>query len=231
MANIRGDPEYKLKIDNRFLLVDEKKFQLLNNIDKCGSISKASPQAGVPYRTALKYIEIMEKSLDSPVVISERGGKGGGGSSKLTPTGKLIVKEYLKLNEILQKHEQLNEVEGRVKGFDRKNQVMMVQVGDHEVLVPLLEGFKIGDDVLIFISPEEIFIMKEKQESSVRNILKGKIVGMELKDNMVRIKIELGKKIPILVDITRYSWDQLNLGLDREVFIGFKATSLSLFKR
>ena len=230
MANIRDHPEYQIQIGNRNLLLDDKKFQLLKKINSCGSITKASLKAGIPYRTALKYIEIMERILDSPVVLSQRGGKGGGGSSQLTKTGKLVVKEYMKLNEILQKHAQLNEIEGRVKGLDIKNQVMKIQVGNHEILVPIDEDFEIDEKVLILVSPEDIFIMIKHQESSVRNIIKGKIVGMELKNKIVSIKIELSNTIPILVNITHYSRDKLNLELGKKVFIGFKAASLSVIK-
>lgn len=230
MAKIRDQPEYKLKIGKNYLLIDDKKFQLLDKIDICGSISKASQKAKMPYRTALKYIELMEKILDSPVVISERGGKGGGGSSRLTETGKLIVKEYLKFNKILQKHDPINEIEGRIKTVDSKNQLMSILVNDHEIIIPFSEDFKRGDTVLILLSPEEIFIMEKKQKSSVRNVIKGKILGMELKDNMVRLKIDLGENIPISVDITHYSWHELNLDLEKEVFVGFKATSLRVIK-
>ncbi|MEW6010632.1 MAG: TOBE domain-containing protein [Euryarchaeota archaeon] len=230
MANIRDRPEYQLEIDNQYLLIDDKKFNLLKKIDSCGSITRASQQAQVPYRTALKYIEIMEKVVGSPVVLTQRGGKGGGGGSQLTPTGKLIIKEYKKLNEILQKHSHMNEIEGQVITRDEENQVMGMQVGNHEVMLPLSDDLKIGDHALILLSPEDIFIMLELQESSVRNILPGKIVGMELKNKMVRIKLDLGNDIPVLVDITRYSWEKLNLDLGRQVFAGFKATSPSVMK-
>ncbi|GAB6055533.1 TOBE domain-containing protein [Methanobacterium alkalithermotolerans] len=230
MANVRDQPEYQLEIDNHYLLIDDKKFNLLKKIDSCGSIRQASQQTQVPYRTALKYIEIMEKVVGSPVVHTQRGGKGGGGASQLAPTGKLIIKEYQKLNEILQKHSHLNEIEGHIITRDEENQVMGMQVGNHEVMLPLSDDLKIGDQALILLSPEDIFIMLELQESSVRNILPGKIVGMELKNKMVRIKLDLGNNVALLVDITPYSWEKLNLDLGSQVFAGFKATSPRVIK-
>ena len=230
MANTRDFPEYQLQIGDKSLLIDEKKFKLLKNIDSCGSITKASKESQVPYRTALKYIEIMENLLGSPVVITQRGGKGGGGGSKLAETGKLIVKEYIKLNKILKKHSDLNEIEGIVTSLDIHNRVMNVKIGKNEVLLPLNKDSERGDNVLILISPEDVFIMLNPQESSVRNIVKSKIVGMEIQNEMVRLKLALDENVFILVDITKYSWEKLNLSLEMNVFAGFKATSLSVIK-
>jgi molybdate transport system regulatory protein len=230
MANSRDIPEYQLQIGDKYLLFDEKKFRLLQSINECGSITKASKQTHVPYRTALKYIEVIEKIVGMPVVLTKRGGKGGGGGSKLSDTGKLIIREYIKLNQILKKHSNLNEIEGTVSSLDLNNRVMNVKIGKNEVLLPISEDLQEGDEVLILISPEDIFIMLQPQESSVRNIVAGKIVGMEIQNEMVRLKVALDPIINILVDITRYSWEKLELDLEKEVFVGFKATSLSIIK-
>lgn len=230
MTNSRDIPEYQLQIGDKSLLMDEKKFHLLKSIDSCGSITKASAKSQVPYRTALKYIEVIEKIVGMPVVFTQRGGKGGGGGSKLSDTGKLIIKEYSKLNQILKKHANLNEIEGVISSLDTHNRVMNVKIGKNEVLLPFSEDLDEGDNVLILISPEDIFIMLEPQESSVRNIVEGKIVGMEIQNEMVRLKVSLDPIIHILVDITKYSWEKLELGLEKKVFVGFKATSLSLIK-
>ncbi len=230
MTNSRDIPEYQLQIGDKYLLMDEKKFRLLKSIDNCGSITKASKKSRVPYRTALKYIEVIEKIVGTPVVFTQRGGKGGGGGSELSDTGKLILREFTKLNQILKKHSNLNEIEGKVSSLDLDNRVMNIKIGKNEVLLPLIENFEEGDNVLILISPEDIFIMLQPQESSVRNIVEGKIVSMEIKNEMVRLKVALDPVITVLVDITKYSWEKLELSLEKKVFVGFKATSLSLIK-
>ena len=79
MTRIRDTPEYQLEIGDKSILLDEKKFDLLRYIEEYGSIMKASAKSKIPYRTALKYLELMENMLGSPVVSSKRGGKGGGG--------------------------------------------------------------------------------------------------------------------------------------------------------
>lgn len=230
MANSRDFPEYQLKIGEHSLLIDEKKFNLLKNINSCGSITKSSKESNIPYRTALKYIEVMETLLEAPVVITQRGGKGGGGGSKLAQTGQLIVKEYIKLKKIIEKHSNMNEIEGTVKSLDTNNRVMIVVIGTNDIVLPINQTLKKGDNVLILISPEDIFIMLHPQKSSVRNIIESKIVGMEIHDEMVRLKLFLDENIQILVDITKYSWETLDLSLEKKVYAGFKATSLSVIK-
>lgn len=230
MANTRDIPEYQLEIGEKSLLMDERKFQLLKYIDSLGSITRASKESKIPYRTALKYIEVIEKIVGQAVVLTQRGGKGGGGGSQLTNTGKLIIKEYIKLNQIIKKHSNLNEIEGTVSSLEIENRVMNVKIGQNEILLPLHEDLEKGDKVLILINPEDIFIMLRPQESSVRNIVEGEIVGMEIQNEMVKLKVALDPLTNILVSITRYSWEKLELSLEKKVFVGFKATSLSLIK-
>ena len=53
-----------------------------------------------------------------------------------------------------------------------------------------------------------LFVMLKSQESSVRNIFQGKIVGMELKDHLVRLNVNINKTT-LLVNITEYAREQL----------------------
>ena len=84
MDKTKNGPQYRLKFDDKIILLNKKKFKLLENIDECGSIMKASKKENIPYRSALKYIEELEKESNKSIVSTQRGGKGGGGESKLT---------------------------------------------------------------------------------------------------------------------------------------------------
>lgn len=227
-------PRYKLdieiEIDNRIVSLNNKKSRLLQCIDQCGSIVKASKETGIPYRTALKNIEIMEKELGSPIVVTKRGGKGGGGSSELTDNGREILYKFVKINRILKKHADLNEIEGIISAIDEKEKFMTISIGKKEILLPHIENFEVGDNVLILISPSDIFITIEAQKSSVRNILKGIITEMKFKKDIVRLTVDINN-IDVIVDITELSRKELDLNLGNEVFIGFKAASADLIKK
>lgn len=230
MRNSIERPEYRLKIEGKSILLDKKKFLLLMGIRDFGSITKASETSGIPYRTALKYIELIENQLDSKIVATQRGGAGGGGGSQLTNTGKMVVREYEKFSSITKKHSDLNELEGRVINLDKENRIMKVELNGKNIILPIMEDLIVGDEVLLLISPEEIFIMLEPQESSVRNIFEGRIIEMKFQNEMIRLKISLNGKISIFADITEYSREKLNLTLGKNVFIGFKAASVPLIK-
>jgi molybdate transport system regulatory protein len=230
MSGSIENPEYQLEIGKKSIILDYKKFLLLKGIKDYGSIVKATQKIGLPYRTALKYIEILENQLGSKVVATQRGGAGGGGGSQLTSIGKMVIKEYSKLKSIMEKHLDVNEIEGRVENVDEKNRVMNVRINDIKIMLPIIEDLSHGDDVLLLISPEEIFIMLEPQESSVRNIFEGRIVEMKFKNEIVRLNVTIDDGISMKADITEYSRDKLDLNLGKKVFIGFKAASIPIIK-
>jgi molybdate transport system regulatory protein len=234
MPELKKRSKYKLdmevEIGDKVVSLNNKKSRLLQCIDKFGSIVKASEETGIPYRTALKNIEIMEEELASPIVTTKRGGKGGGGSSELTQNGKEILQKFIKLNRVIKKHADLNEIDGIISFLDEKKRIMKVKLDKHEILLPLNEEFNLEDRVLILISPSDIFVTLEAQKSSVRNILQGKITEMKFKKDIVRITVSING-IDVIADITELSREELDLNLGKTVFIGFKAAAIDIIKR
>ena len=229
MDRSKDGPQYRLKFDEKIILLNKRKFKLLEYIDECGSIMEASKKVEIPYRSSLKYIENLEEDLGTSIVSTKRGGKGGGGGSKLTKEGKFILKEYRKVESILKMHDDVNEIECYISDIDKENKIANINLNNEKVILPLRGNFNIGDKVLVLISPEDIFIMLEPQESSVRNIFKGKITSMKLKDHLIRLTINLGE-VNFFADVTEYAREQLNLTLGKNVFIGFKAAAISMVK-
>jgi molybdate transport system regulatory protein len=70
--------------------------ELIEHIDKCHSILEATKQLNMSYRYALHRITLAEKRLNKPLITRTRGGKKGGGSSKVTPYGKNLTEQYRK---------------------------------------------------------------------------------------------------------------------------------------
>jgi len=229
MDSSKDGPQYRLNLDDKIILLNKKKFELLKYIDECGSITLASKNAQIPYRSALKYIENLENDLNKTVVSTKRGGKGGGGGSTLTDEGRKVLREYRKVDSILKMHADVNEIEGEISDIDAENRIANIYLNGNKVILPLRGNFSIGDKVLVLISPDDIFVMLEPQESSVRNIFPGKITRMELKDNLIRLNVDLGET-SLFVDITEYAREQLNLNLGKEIFIGFKAAAIAMVK-
>lgn len=229
MTKVKAGVEYKINAGNNNFLLNEKKFNLLNNINSLGSITEAAKQTRISYRTALNYIEKIESSLEISVVSTTKGGKGGGGSAKLTSEGKLILKECKKINAIMELHKEVNELEAIIIDIDKEKQVMTIKLNNIDITIPLNEKYKVGDKILALISYDNIFIMLEPQESSVRNIFKGKIIEISLNGEMIRVKVDIGG-IYLYSNITRSAEETLNLKLGKEVYLGFKAVSIAILK-
>ncbi|QJD95200.1 LysR family transcriptional regulator [Mucilaginibacter robiniae] len=80
------------------------RIELLERIQQSGSIRQAAMQMGMSYRQAWQLIDHMNTHLKAPVVISHRGGKGGGWA-EVTPAGLEVIQEfkllYQKFHEFL----------------------------------------------------------------------------------------------------------------------------------
>ena len=80
-----------MQIDGRFWLTKENqsflgagRIELLERIDKTGSIHAAAKEMKMSYKAAWERINGMNALADHPLIERTTGGKGGGGT-KLTP--------------------------------------------------------------------------------------------------------------------------------------------------
>ena len=229
MTDVKAGVEYKINIDGNSFLLDEKKFNLLLYINESGSITEAAKRTKISYRTALNYIEKIETTLNIAIVSTKKGGTGGGGGTKLTEEGLQIVKECKKINAIMELHRDVNELEAEILEVDASKGIMKIKMEDLTMTMPLNKKYVVGDKILALISYDNIFIMLEPQESSIRNIFKGIVTEMRLQDEMVRVKIDIGG-VDIFSDITLSAGKDLDLNLGKEVYIGFKALSIATLK-
>jgi molybdate transport system regulatory protein len=67
--------------------------QLLELVGETGSLRSAAARMGMAYMTAWKHVRALNGRFRSPLVLSQRGGKAGGGAV-LTTTGRRVVKLY-----------------------------------------------------------------------------------------------------------------------------------------
>ena len=221
--------EYKINVNNNLFLLDNKKYQLLQSILDYGSLTKAAKEIKVSYRTALNYIEKMEMALDVKIVNTTKGGKGGGGGTSLTDDGYSILKECKKINAIMELHKDVNEIEAEIVDINLEKGVMTIKMNQFEINAPLNRNYELGDKILALISYDNIFLMLEPQSSSIRNVLKGQIVEMRLKNEIIRVKIDVGGVV-LCSDITVSAEKELNLNIGSEVYVGFKAMSVATLK-
>lgn len=69
------------------------KAELLERVDRTGSIAAAGREMGMSYKRAWELIGTLNTMFQAPVVSSTRGGPGGGGAV-LTDTGQQVLHLY-----------------------------------------------------------------------------------------------------------------------------------------
>jgi molybdate transport system regulatory protein len=79
-----------LETDDGDVALSRWRLELLEAIDRTGSISAAAHDMGIQYRLAWNRIHEMEERLGLPLVRTTVGGRGGGGAH-LTPDARIIV--------------------------------------------------------------------------------------------------------------------------------------------
>jgi len=99
----------------------------------------------------------------------------------------------------------------------------LVDIGNGVHLVTATQS---SGQVSVFVSPEDIILSKDLVVSSARNVFKGRIVGVSDFGSIVRLKIDVGKQF--VVQITKRSFNEMQLNVGSEVYMAFKASSVHL---
>lgn len=82
---------------NGHAVLGKGRLELLENIDRCHSISAAARQLAMSYRRAWELVQSINEAAGEPLVVSSTGGSNGGGA-ELTPQGRRAVAVYRELH-------------------------------------------------------------------------------------------------------------------------------------
>jgi molybdate transport system regulatory protein len=74
-------------------MIGPGKAELLERIDRCGSIAAAGREMGMSYKRAWELVGTLNAMFSNPLVESTRGGPGGGGAI-LTDAGREVLALY-----------------------------------------------------------------------------------------------------------------------------------------
>lgn len=75
------------------------KAELLEALEKTGSITRAADKLGMSYMRAWTLIRTMNRCFCEPLVDAVRGGMSGGGGARLTPTGQQVLELYRQMDD------------------------------------------------------------------------------------------------------------------------------------
>ena len=91
MAAARG-PELRIQF-RKSIAMGPGKAEMLERIARTGSISAAAREMGMSYRRAWVLVDTMNRAFRSPLVVTETGGRRGGGA-RVTPLGRDVLRRY-----------------------------------------------------------------------------------------------------------------------------------------
>ena len=105
------------------------------------------------------------------------------------------------------------------------------EICDHKMTI---EGIEITAPVeqakfaYIAIKSDDIIISGEKFHSSARNSFQGTVTGVLKKSSVAEVVLDIG--IPLSIDITRKSCEEMNIGMGETLWATFKVSSLKVFE-
>ncbi|AKB34856.1 Tungstate ABC transporter, ATP-binding protein WtpC [Methanosarcina siciliae C2J] len=117
-----------------------------------------------------------------------------------------------------------NVLKGRVISADQG--LLRIRVG--EVVIDAAGDMEVGDQVYAFLRPENIALSKSSTQSSVRNSLQGRVTEVWVLGALVRVKIDCGVSLNVL--ITRQSAEEMELFPGVRVYAQFKASSVHVLR-
>ncbi|MFX1454896.1 MAG: winged helix-turn-helix domain-containing protein [Promethearchaeota archaeon] len=99
--------KFWLKFNNKSIL-GAGWAKLLENLEKNkdGSLTQAAQDCNYSYKYAWNILKRIEKRTGMPVVITGKGGSGGGGWVKLNEWGKYLLRKYNEYSKQFNKIEQ-----------------------------------------------------------------------------------------------------------------------------
>ena len=98
-AGTKPLPHLSIRIDlDSEMRIGPGKIELLEQIDRHGSISAAGRAMHMSYKHAWDLVEEMRQTFGRAVVAGQSGGKNGG-STELTPLGRSLIERYRRIEK------------------------------------------------------------------------------------------------------------------------------------
>ena len=207
----------------------ERDVELLEAIDRVGSVAGASSTLGRSRARDLARIEELEAAFGA-LVDRHRGGRGGGGST-VTANARRLLNRYERLQVALSATARVPEavLDGTVTAVAGELATARTAAGP---IRGLHEGMNQGDPVQIRIGADAVTLRDPSDDvdpdaTSARNRLDGTVTGVDPGETVSVVHIDAdGAEFPVLV--TRDSADRLDLADGRRVALTWKATATRL---
>jgi tungstate transport system ATP-binding protein len=120
-------------------------------------------------------------------------------------------------------------VENILRGLIASNEGGLARIETNGHMLEAVTDHRFGEEVHVFIRPEEITVSLQSSSSSARNAFSGEVRLVALSGPYARVEIDCGFTLVALV--TRRSAEELGLKVGQPVHASFKATAVHVISR
>ena len=120
-------------------------------------------------------------------------------------------------------------VDNILEGSIASNDSGLAQISVNGHSLEAVTHHRTGEEVHVFIRPEEITVSLETSSSSARNTFSGEVKVLALSGPLARVEIDCGLTLVAL--ITKRSAEELGLKLGQQVHVSFKASGIHVISR
>ena len=216
-----GDPY--IEVDGA--TVDERDVEALRGIDEHGSMYRAAEELGRSYARIQRRVTDLEETA-GPLVVSERGGAGGGGST-LTRNAREVLARFDRLRAEFSGLARAEEsvVSGRVVDRGERLGTVETPAGTFRALVPAeADTVQVGvrSDAVSLLAPDDA---PQSAGTSARNRFEGTVATLDQEGDLARVAVDIGAETTLRALITGASVDRLDIAEGDPVVASFKATA------
>ena len=180
----------------------DTRIQLLEAIERLGSLSQAAKSIPMSYRAAWDALDEMNNLAEQPLVIRTAGGKNGGGT-QLTAYGKQTVALY--------------------RALQAEYQQVLERVQQQLQNKPCPQ-----DDNFYDIAQFRRLLRRISMRSSARNQFVGTVVALRTAPVDFEVTLQLDDNVQLIAVITRESAESLGIAMGQELYALVKSSSVML---
>ncbi len=120
-------------------------------------------------------------------------------------------------------------VENIIEGVVVSSQDQVATIESKGRLIQAIADYAVGDEVQVFLRPEDVTLSSDKLSTSARNSFAGNITWLVSMGPLTRVEIDCG--FPLVALVTRRSAEEMNFQRGQSIFASFKATAVHVTRK
>lgn len=221
----RASPEFDAKLHGDGVAFDADDAGLLRAVAAAGSLNAAASELGRSYSRAHKRLTTLESAF-GPLVESQRGGDGGGGST-LTDRADQLLAQFERLRTAFAGIASVEEtvLAGRVVARDGEVATIETAAGRLRALAP-----QEASAVSVTVRADTVTLYDaagapDARATSARNRFEGTVTDVTAGESIRTVSVDVGWETDLVALLTAESSWELGLGPGEQVLASFKTTA------